>query len=60
VVQRSFLDGGRLRLIADHSSSGAGRLTVRLLVVLQIAAGKVQEGLGGVTFIRKYESRDNR
>lgn len=60
VVQSSFLNGGRLRLIADHSTSGAGRLTVGLPVVLQVAAGKVQEGPAGVTLIRKYESRDNR
>jgi hypothetical protein len=60
VVQRSFFDGRRLRLIADHSSSGTGRLTVGLPVVLQVAGGKVQEGPTGVTLIRKYESRDNR
>jgi hypothetical protein len=41
VVQRSFLNGGRLRLIADHSSSGAGHLTVGLLVVFQVAASQM-------------------
>ena len=60
VVQRPFLDGRRLRLIADRSASGTGRLTVGLPVVLQVAGGKVQEGLAGVTLIGKYESRDNR
>ena len=60
VVQRSFLDGRRLRLIADHSFSGAGRLPVGLAVVFQVAAGKVQEGPASVTLIRKYENRDNR
>ncbi len=59
VMQRSFLDGGRLRLIADHSSSRTGRLTVGLLVVLQVAAGKAQQGLAGVTLIREYESPDS-
>ena len=60
VVQGSFFNGRRLRLIADHSFSGAGSLTVGLAVVLQVAAGTVQEGPAGVTFIGEYESRDNR
>lgn len=62
VVQRPFVDGRRFRrrVVAGHSSCRADRLTVGLPVILQVAAGKVQEGSAGVTLIRKYESRDNR
>ena len=62
VVQGPFFHGGRprRRLIADHSVSRAGRLAVGLPVVLQVAAGKVQEGRAGVALIGEYESRDNR
>ena len=62
VVQGPFFHGGRprRRLIADRSVSRAGRLTVGLPVVLQVAAGKVQEGRAGVALIGKYESRGNR
>ena len=62
VVQGPFFHGGRPRRrpIADRSVARTGRLAVGLLVVFQVAAGKMQETRAGVTLIRKYESWDNR
>jgi hypothetical protein len=62
VVQSPFFHGGRprRRLIPSHSLSRAGRLPVGLRVVLQVAAGQVQEGRAGVTLIGEYESWENR
>jgi hypothetical protein len=62
VVQGAFFHGGRprRRLIAGRSLSRAGRLAVGLPVVLQVAAGKVQEGWACVALIGEYESWGNR
>ena len=62
VVQGPFFHGGRPRWrpIAGHSVSRAGRLSIGLPIVLQVAAGKVQEGRAGVALIGEYESRGNR
>ena len=62
VMQGPLFHGGRLRrrLIAGHAISRAGRLTVGLPVVLQVAAGKVQKGRAGVALIGEYESWGNR
>jgi len=61
VVQGPFFHSGgpRQRLIAGRSVSRAGRLTVGLPVLLQVAAGQVQEGRASVAFIGKYESWGN-
>ena len=61
-MQGPLFHGGRprRRLIAGHAISRAGRLTVGLPVVLQVAAGKVQKGRAGVALIGEYESWGNR
>ena len=62
VVQSPFVDGdlaGR-RLIASDRASRTGRLTVGLLVALQVAGGEFQQRRAGVTLIGEYESRGNR
>jgi hypothetical protein len=62
VVQGPFFHGGRprRRLIAGRSLSRAGCLPVGLLVVLHVAAGKLQEGRAGIALIGEYESWGNR
>jgi hypothetical protein len=62
VVQAPLFLGGRVGrlLIAGGPPSGAGGLAVGLLVVLDVAAGQVQEGRSGVALIGEYESRGNR
>ena len=62
VVQGPFFHGGRPRRrpIAGRSVSRAGRLSVGLPIVLQVAAGKAQEGRAGVALIGEYESPGNR
>ena len=62
VVQRSFVDRccHRRRLVADHGVNRADRTSIRLNVVLQEAAGQLEQRGAGVTFIGEYESRGNR
>lgn len=48
------------RLVAGRSALGAGRLAIRLPIVLQISRTQIKERLLGITLIGKYESRDNR
>ena len=61
VVQGPFLPWRPIPAAAGSRSrlSRAGRLAVGLPVVLQVAAGKLQEGRPGVTLIGQQESRDN-
>jgi len=61
VVQTPLFRDGRVSrlLIAGRSTSRARCLAVGLRGVLQVAAGKMQEGLAGVTLIGEYESRGN-
>jgi hypothetical protein len=62
VMQAPFFRGGRFRrlLIAGGPPSGAGRLAVGLLVVLDVAGAQVQEGRARVALIGKNETGDNR
>ena len=54
--------GGSMRWISvdPPPASRAGRLTIGLPVVLQVAGAKMNQGRAGVALIGEYESRDNR